>query len=355
MVGPESSGRTSLALSFIAQMTRTGKVCAWVDVSNTLHPESAAASDVDLSRLLWVLCGVQVAPWLQLSQTAFTLPEKYLIPPPIKKGLHGGGFGPHPRNEVKGLSDAVSGLLRSETFAPRCAEPQRKERPEKKAFEPNLRKPSTRQSRRPDLSHRPWSRLDQAIRVTDLLLQGGGFGGIVLDMASAAPEHASRVPLATWFRFRAAAEKTQASIVLLTQHSCAKSSGECCCNAMTYLLAESPGSNASRILAQSAAPSAEIVVCVTSIPRSAIYVSIPRPSVGRREGRQLPEFLRCHAELDPNEAKESERIGTLLLTKIKKFGDDSKFCLKAALPIAGEYSVADRRVFYECRGKEALF
>jgi len=119
MVGPESSGRTSLALSFIAQMTRTGKVCAWVDVSNTLHPESAAASDVDLSRLLWVLCGVQVAPWLQLSQTAFTLPEKYLIPPPIKKGLHGGGFGPHPRNEVKGLSDAVIGLLRSE--APRCA------------------------------------------------------------------------------------------------------------------------------------------------------------------------------------------------------------------------------------------
>ena len=226
MVGPESSGRTSLALSFIAQMTRTGKVCAWVDVSNTLHPESAAASDVDLSRLLWVRCGVQVAPWLQLSQTAFTLPEKYLIPPPIKKGLHGGGFGPHPRNEVKGLSDAVSGLLRSETFAPRCAEQQRKERPEKEAFEPNLRKPSTRQSRGPVLSRRPLSRIDQAIRVTDLLLQGGGFGGIVLDMGSIAPEHASRVPLATWFRFRAAAEKTQASIVLLTQHSCAKSSGE---------------------------------------------------------------------------------------------------------------------------------
>jgi recombination protein RecA len=48
----------------------------------------------------------------------------------------------------------------------------------------------------------------------------------VLDMASIAPEYASRVPLATWFRYRAAAERTQASILLLTQHPCAKSSGE---------------------------------------------------------------------------------------------------------------------------------
>ncbi len=135
-------------------------------------------------------------------------------------------FGPHPRSETKGLSDALNGLLRPETFAPRCAEPRRKERSEKEAFEPNLQKPSTRQSRKSVLSHRPLSRIDQAIRVTDLLLQGGGFSAIVLDLGSVAPEHSSRVPLATWFRFRAAAEKTQASIVLLTQHSCAKSSGE---------------------------------------------------------------------------------------------------------------------------------
>ena len=35
-----------------------------------------------------------------------------------------------------------------------------------------------------------------------------------------------RVPLSTWFRYRAAAEQTQASILLLTQHPCAKSSVE---------------------------------------------------------------------------------------------------------------------------------
>ena len=60
----------------------------------------------------------------------------------------------------------------------------------------------------------------------DLLLQAGGFSAIVLDMASIELEHASRVPLATWFRYRAAAERTQACVLLLTQHGCAKSSTE---------------------------------------------------------------------------------------------------------------------------------
>jgi len=223
LVGPESSGRTSLALSFIAQLTKAGKVCAWVDVSNALHPESAAASGIELSRLLWVRCGVQVTAPVR-SQQSFALPDKYLIPPPIKKGLHGGGFGTHPRNEVKGLSSAVGDLLQTQTLAPRCAEPQHKEKLEKAVFEPCVKTLIPKQSARVSLSNKPLSRIDQALRVTDLLLQGGGFSAVVFDMGSIAPEHASRVPLATWFRYRAAAEQTQTSIVLLTQHSCAKSS-----------------------------------------------------------------------------------------------------------------------------------
>jgi hypothetical protein len=224
MVGPECSGRTSLALSFVSRMTQTGKVCAWIDVSNALHPESAAATGVDLSRLLWVRCGVPPSTSTQsISTDGFALPEKYLIPPPIKKGLHGGGFGPHPRNEVKGLSDAVSGFLRPEVTAPRCAEPQRRIKPEREVFEPNVPRRLVHH-RKPIVSGKPWSRIEQALRVTDLLLQAGGFSAIVLDMGSIAPEYASRVPLATWFRYRAAAEKNQASILLLTQHACAKSS-----------------------------------------------------------------------------------------------------------------------------------
>jgi recombination protein RecA len=227
IVGPECSGRTSLALSFLAQMTQAEKVCAWIDVSDTLDPESAARVGVDLFRLLWVRCGVQTASQTRPSaQRTFSLPEKYLVAPPTKKGLHGGGFGSHPRNEVKGLSDAVSGLLKPEALAPRCAEPQRRERPEKEIFEPSAQKVAMERRRTTALPSKPWSRIEQALRTTDLLLQGGGFSSIVLDMGSIAPEHASRVPLATWFRYRAAAEQTQASILLLTQHPCAKSSAE---------------------------------------------------------------------------------------------------------------------------------
>ena len=75
-------------------------------------------------------------------------------------------------------------------------------------------------------SAKPWSRMEQALRAADLLLQAGGFSAIVLDMAGIAPECAMRVPMATWFRYRAAAERTQASLLLLTQSPCAKSSAE---------------------------------------------------------------------------------------------------------------------------------
>jgi recombination protein RecA len=227
VVGPECSGRTSFALSFLAQMTQEQKMCAWIDVSDALDPESAAAVGVDLSRLLWVRCGVQsVSQARPSAQRTFSLPERYMVAPPTKKGLHGGGFGSHPRNEVRGLSDAVSGLLKPEAFAPRCAEPQHKERPDKETFEPNTQQIAVKHSRTTTLPSKPWARIEQALRTTDLLLQGGGFGAIVLDMGSISPEHASRVALSMWFRYRAAAEQTQASILLLTQHPCAKSSAE---------------------------------------------------------------------------------------------------------------------------------
>jgi recombination protein RecA len=223
IVGPECSGRTSFALSFVSRMTQIGKACAWIDVSNTLHPESAAALGVDLPRLLWVRCGVPRTKPQQAPANGFALPEKYLIPPSAKKGLHGGGFGPHPRHEVKGLSEAVREFLRPEAIAPRCAEPQRRVRDEREVFEPNPPQPPIR-SRKPIASRKPWPRIEQALQATDLLLQGGGFSAIVFDMGSIAPESALRVPSATWFRYRAAAERSQAAILLLTQDPCAKSS-----------------------------------------------------------------------------------------------------------------------------------
>src|SRR5271154_1946151 len=184
-VGPECSGRTAFALSFVAGLTQNAKVCAWVDVSDTLHPESAAASGVDLAGLLWVRCGVSAASHGgPSSQYAFSLPQKFLIAPPIKKGLHGGGFGSHPRNEAKGLSDSMSGFLRPEMFAPRCAEPQRRVRSDREIFEPGQLLPPANLNRKPIPVRKPWTRIGQALSVADLLLQGSGFSAIVLDMGS---------------------------------------------------------------------------------------------------------------------------------------------------------------------------
>lgn len=226
MMGAECSGRTGLAFSFLAQITQGARACVWVDVSNTLHPESAAAAGIDLTRLLWVRCGASaLTNSHRPSADSFTLPEKYFVPPPIRKGLHGGGFGPHPRGEIKGLSDEVGAFLRPERIAPRCAEPQHRRKNESAVFGPNSSQ-SPGHRRESAASGKPWPRIEQALRVTDLLLQAGGFSAIVLDLGSTAPEHTSRVPLATWFRYRAAAERSQTSILLLTQHACAKSSAE---------------------------------------------------------------------------------------------------------------------------------
>lgn len=136
LTGPESSGRTSLALSFLARRTQQDQVCAWVDVNDAFDAKSAAASGVSLRQMLWVRC--------------------------------------------RSASEMASG--------------------------------------------KPWTRLDQALRATDLLLHAGGFAAVMLDLGSTAPEHASKIPLATWFRFRQAADRTRCSLLVLAQASFAQSS-----------------------------------------------------------------------------------------------------------------------------------
>jgi recombination protein RecA len=224
LVGMECSGRTGLALSFAAQTTQSERVCAWVDVSNSLCPESAAAAGVDLRRLLWVRCGMPAADSQPSPSTAghFTLPERYMVAPEATRGLHGGGFGPHPRTESKGLAEGVNDLLRIEAIGPRCAEPQRRVRVARERFEaPSLPPRVQPHAKGP---RKPWSRIEQGLRTTDLLLQAGGFAALVLDLGGIAPEHVSRIPLATWFRYAAAAERSRTSMLLLTQHACTKSS-----------------------------------------------------------------------------------------------------------------------------------
>jgi hypothetical protein len=67
------------------------------------------------------------------------------------------------------------------------------------------------------------NRLEQVLRVTDLLLESGGFGLVALDLADLPSQQARRIPLATWFRFRRAVEPTSTVLLTLEQQPIAGS------------------------------------------------------------------------------------------------------------------------------------
>jgi hypothetical protein len=62
-----------------------------------------------------------------------------------------------------------------------------------------------------------------ALKSTDLLIQAGGFGLVVLDMADTTDTIARRIPLASWFRLRHAAERTGAALVAVERQINARS------------------------------------------------------------------------------------------------------------------------------------
>ena len=66
-------------------------------------------------------------------------------------------------------------------------------------------------------------RLEQLLRATDLLLESGGFGLIVLDLADLPPQSARRIPLTTWFRFRRAVEHKPTMLLSIEQQPIAGS------------------------------------------------------------------------------------------------------------------------------------
>ncbi len=64
--------------------------------------------------------------------------------------------------------------------------------------------------------------LEQVLKVTDLLLQGGGFGMVVLDLGDLPAASTRRVPLTSWFRFRRAVEPTATVLLVVEREACAK-------------------------------------------------------------------------------------------------------------------------------------
>jgi hypothetical protein len=179
--GPASSGRTTVLLAALAAATRRGEYCAVIDASDALDPESLAAAGVDLDRLLWVRCGDD-------------LPKKENSPQRHPSTSLRAGFDTVKRENEK------EGCPISEQSAFDFVRP--------------LKGDSARASEH---------RLEQVLRATDLLLESGGFGLIILDLADLPPQAAHRIPLTTWFRFRRAVEHKPTILLSIEQQPIAGS------------------------------------------------------------------------------------------------------------------------------------
>ncbi|MBI2149222.1 MAG: hypothetical protein HYU27_01275 [Acidobacteria bacterium] len=77
-----------------------------------------------------------------------------------------------------------------------------------------------------DLDRLLWVRChkhDQVLKSTDLLLQGGGFGRVVMDLTDLPLPHVRSIPPAAWFRFQRAIEKTPTALIVMSPENIVKS------------------------------------------------------------------------------------------------------------------------------------
>jgi recombination protein RecA len=77
--------------------------------------------------------------------------------------------------------------------------------------------------------------VEQTLKATDLLLQGGGFGLVAVDLGDIPPHTARRIPLTSWFRFRRAVEHTSTLLLVLEEEPFAGS-----CASLVVRLAAQP-------------------------------------------------------------------------------------------------------------------
>ena len=80
------------------------------------------------------------------------------------------------------------------------------------------------------------SKLEHAFKAADLLLQGGGFGLVLLDLGEVPAQEARRIISSWWYRFRRVVENTPTTLVVIAQDSCVRS-----CAALTLKMTTGAG------------------------------------------------------------------------------------------------------------------
>jgi recombination protein RecA len=165
LVGPASSGRTSVALAMLSEATARGEVAAYIDATDSLDPRSAQKAGIALERLLWVRCGGQVTG---------------------------------PRRQVSGKSKA-SGNTPDTSLTPET-----------------LLGPDTRRLTPDTLSSPAW----QAV---NLVASAGGFGVIVLDLGGVTKRKLRAWQSRQWLRLRRAIENSPTALLILASEHLASS------------------------------------------------------------------------------------------------------------------------------------
>lgn len=64
--------------------------------------------------------------------------------------------------------------------------------------------------------------LERAFKATDLLLQGGGFGLVFLDLGDVPAKSAKRIISSWWYRFRRTLETTPTALVVIAEDTCVR-------------------------------------------------------------------------------------------------------------------------------------
>jgi hypothetical protein len=165
IVGPRSSGRTTLALQLLAAATRDGELVAFVDTFDRLDVASLVAAGADLSRVLWI------------RGQAMSRTDAAIDPQGTRQLAESAGG----RRLAGVRSAAVDGVVERT--------------------------------------------IDRALKALNLVLQAGGFGIVVLDLADAPPVAVQRLPFTTWLRVQRAVEGRDTACVLMASAPVSRSAG----------------------------------------------------------------------------------------------------------------------------------